>query len=177
MWRGSSRHTIFPGADHIQIDEQNPSIIQFSFQGLLNGMEKINIFLPTYFRRRPIEMMLFDKWGERTASLLVEEKTKLRTERTYYLDHTIESSENKHFVLKMIFQDGPALQAGVDKEDAFKGLSVTACYKLNLSHALINYHRFKPISGPILFTAFLVLGYAVTAVFILRNILPGNESD
>lgn len=163
---GSSRTTYWPGLNDVVLDPQNPSEVLIPIEGPLEGLERVELFLPFSINRRPIRILLTNDQGEELADLDIDSDTGLRTHRTYSLHEPPPAGADQRFDVRLLFEDGPVLKKGLNKKRALKGLGLTMNYALDGSQALMNYSRFKPVPCPALCTAVLFVLYALAAAFL-----------
>lgn len=182
VFNGSSRHTLFPTMKQIKIRKNDPRMVFFKFNAILDGMEKIHLRLPGEIKRRPIKLMLFGKNEKDPIRLMGEDRDRYRSERTFHFEQPLENCKGKTHRLCLVFEDGMALQDGFRKASSFRDMSVTIGYRLNIFQALKNYQQFKPFSSPFLATGLLFLLYFVFLVSLfwrqlLRVIRKGGGQE
>lgn len=163
---GYSSHTYFPGIKGLQIDSENPSIARFPFTSDLDGMKRICMELPSFFRRRPVELALLDSAGAPAATILPDEKTSKRSVRLYYLDPLIEESRGEGYTLEIAFGDGPVHTEGADAV-VFDDWAITFEYDPDAAFMFRNLTLFKPVPFPLLFMGILLLIYGYAASTLL----------
>lgn len=168
---GYSSLTYFPGIRGLYIDSENPSIARFPFTSDLDGMKKICMELPSFFRRRPVELTLLDGAGTAAATILPDEKTSKRSLRVYYLDPPIEESRGEDYTLEIAFSDGPVQTEGTDAA-VFDDLAITFEYNLDAAFIFRNLGLFKPFPLPLLFMGILLLLYGYAASTLLGLFFP-----
>ena len=163
---GSTKTTHWPNLDDVVLDPQNLSEVLIPLEGRLEGLERIDLLLPSSINRRPIRILLTNDQGEELADLKADPEASLRTNRFYTLHEPLPAGADQRLVVRLLFEDGPVLNEDLNKKRALKGLGLTMNYPLDASRTLMNYGRFKPVPLPALCTAILFVLYALTTAFL-----------
>lgn len=177
LLEGHSRNTLFPSAKEIIIRKDENNKVVFRFTALLDGLDKIQIGLPAILKRRPLELYLQDQKGQMAAPLVLDEEDLFRSHRTFDLERRLESTQGKTYSLCLVFPDGPALEKDVRKLQAFRGISITLCYRMSLIQVLMNYRRFKPLAHPLAISGIVFVLYFLVLLPLLRGLVDSKRGS